>query len=299
MIQPPFLKNGDTIGIPAPGRKLSPEVIEAAAGIIKSYGFHVRIGKNIFSTSHSYLSGSDSERLADLQEMLNDDSIQAILCARGGYGTTRILDQLDFRAFLKNPKWVCGFSDITALHLKLQKMRIQSIHSSMPVVFPKPETKSSIESLFALLGGRPMGVETEGNSHNKIGSASGQLIGGNLSLIVDSLGTSTEIDTKSKILVLEEVDEFVYRIDRMFVQLKRAGKLTELAGLVIGHFTDIKETELNFGEPVLGIIHNYVKEYTYPVGFNFPVGHENPNIAWVQGAVGELNVTKQKSTLTF
>lgn len=297
MIQPPFLKTGDIIGIPATARKISREALAVAVQHIESWGFQVRLGKNIFSTTHSYLSGSDDERLSDLQQMLDDNSIQAILCARGGYGTTRILDQLDFTAFLKNPKWVCGFSDITALHLKLQHLNIQSIHGTMPVLFPIKDSVSSVESLHKTLLGKYPGLNGEHHPSNRMGEASGELVGGNLSLLVDSLGTSSEIDTKNKILVIEEVDEYLYKIDRMLTQLKRAGKLRELSGLVVGHMSALKDTELPFGESVYEVIMNGVHEFHYPVGFNFPVGHEYPNLAFVEGRQHALKVSREGSVL--
>lgn len=299
MVQPPFLKQDDTVSIVAPGRKLDEETISTAVSVLKSWGLNVSTGKNLFSLNHSYLSGTDAERLNDLQHALDDPSVGAIICARGGYGTTRILDQLDFTSFLKNPKWICGFSDITALHLKIQAMNVQSIHSTMPVMFPKKESASSVESLKSLLFGRAGSLHAETSDNNRPGNCSGELVGGNLSLLTDSLGTSSEVETDNRILIIEEIDEYIYRLDRMLVQLKRAGKLKNLAGLVIGHMTDMKESELPFGERVQRIILNHAGEYEYPVAFNFPTGHENPNLAWIQGAKGRLLVNDKKSTLTF
>lgn len=299
MIQPPFLQQGETIGIVAPGRTLDASIIYQAKELIESRGFKVELGSNLFSTAHSYLSAKDSERLADLQHMLDNPVIRVILCARGGYGTTRILDQLDFNLFQKNPKWICGFSDITSLHLKLNSLGIQSIHSTMPVLFIKDESKSSVDSLFNLLTGKNEIIEAKASDFNRIGECTGELIGGNLALLVDSLGTSTEINTINKILALEEIDEPAYNIDRMMVQLKRAGKLDRLAGLVIGHMTDIKEGELPFGESAHEIISNHVKDFDYPVAFSFPIGHENPNLAWIEGGIYRLNSNHKKSQLTL
>lgn len=299
MIQPAILQKNDSIGVVSPGRKLDSETLQSGIRVIESWGFKVRPGKNIFSTAHSYFSGSDAERLDDFQTLLDDASIKAIMCARGGYGTTRFLDKLDFSSFLKNPKWICGFSDITALHLKLQTLGIQSIHGTMPILFSKPESALSLETLSKVLSGKPVTLEAGSNSKNKAGKVSANLVGGNLSLIVDSLGTESEVDTKNKILVIEEVDEYLYKIDRMLVQLKRAKKLHHLAGLAVGHMTDIKDTELPFGESIEEIVLNHVQEFDYPVGFGFPVGHENPNIAWVEGSMGTLNVLKEKSIISF
>jgi muramoyltetrapeptide carboxypeptidase len=297
MIQPKALKKGDTVGIVAPGRKLDADVINAAISIIESWGVKVRVGQNLLSSKHSYLSGLDIERLEDLQAMLDDASVNAIICARGGYGTTRILDQLDFTSFLKTPKWICGFSDITALHLKLQSLGVQSIHGTMPVLFLKPESHLSVSSLQKVLFGEQVLLEANYYENNKMGVTKGILVGGNLSLIVDSLGTSTEIDTKNKILVIEEVDEYLYKIDRMMVQLKRAKKLEQLEGLVVGHMTEMKDTDLSFGESIESIILRHVRDFDYPVAFKFPIGHENPNMAWVHGGMNTLSVTAERSFL--
>jgi muramoyltetrapeptide carboxypeptidase len=297
MIQPPWLQIGETIGIAAPGRKLDAAILYQAKEQIENHGFNVELGSGLFSNTHNYLAAQDNERLADLQQMLDNPSVKTILCARGGYGTTRILDQLDFTRFQKSPKWICGFSDITALHLKLNSISIQSIHGTMPVLFAKEESKSSIESLFDLLTGKNSIVEASTSDFNRAGESAGELIGGNLSLLVDSLGTSTEMNTLNKILVIEEIDEPAYKVDRMMVQLKRAGKLNKLTGLIIGHMTDIKEGELPFGESFHEIILNHVKEFNYPVGFNFPIGHENPNLPWIEGKMSLLTVTKNGATL--
>jgi muramoyltetrapeptide carboxypeptidase len=299
MIQPPFLTKGDSVCILAPGRKLDSQSIDTSVGIIQSWGLNVTLSRNLLSNAHSYLSGTDDERLSDLQHALSDPSAKAIICARGGYGTTRILDQLDFSTFLKSPKWVCGFSDITALHLKLQALNIQSVHSTMPVQLPKKEFAESVESLRSLLFGTRKPLTAKPSTSNRTGSAEAKLVGGNLSLLVESLGTSTEIQTDNKILVIEEVGEYAYRLDRMLVQLKRAGKLKNLAGLAIGHMTDIKESEFPFGETVDQIIRNHTNEFNYPIGFNFSTGHEHPNLPWIEGATATLTVSTDQSTLSF
>jgi muramoyltetrapeptide carboxypeptidase len=300
MIRPPSLQKNDTIGIVAPGKKIEAGTVEEASHIIESWGFRIQAGKNTFSSKHSYMAGADDERLDDLQTMMDNPTVKAILCARGGYGLTRIIDQLDFGMFLKNPKWIGGFSDVTALHLKLQSMGVCSIHGIMPILFSKSESKSSIESLRKILHENILTpLSAAFDPDNKMGEASGPVIGGNLSLITDSLATSSEIDTKNKILILEEIDEHFYKIDRMMVQLKRAHKLTNLAGLVVGYMSELKETELPFGESAKEIVLNHVGEFGYPVAFGFPTGHENPNMAWVQGSHATLKVTDESSLLTF
>jgi muramoyltetrapeptide carboxypeptidase len=300
MIQiPPLLRQGDKIGIVSPARKIDSSDLAVAAEILGSWGFGVRFGQNIFSTKHSYLSGTDPERLSDLQVMLDDPSIRALICARGGYGSTRIVDQLNFDALKKNPKWVVGFSDITALHLQLFKNGLASIHGTMPILFSKPDSARSVESLKNILVSGRCNIEMLSNPNNRIGKTNGAVVGGNLSLIADSLGTATEIDTTEKILVIEEIDEYLYKIDRTMIQLRRAGKLKNLAGLIVGHMTDIKDTQLSFGERVEEIILNSVSDYSFPVAFDFPSGHENPNLSWFHGAPAAFSVDEDGSSLSY
>ena len=296
-MQPKPLAQNNVIGIVAPAGKIKSDSLNKAISVLESWGLRVQSGNHIFSDNHSYFSGSDDERWQDFQQMLDDPKLKAIICARGGYGTTRIIDRLDFTSFLKYPKWIVGFSDVTALHLKLHQLGIESIHSVMPIQFPKPEHEESIESLRRILFGEVGLIQAKASELNRLGSASGQAIGGNLSLLVDSLGTSTEVDTIGKILVIEEVGEYRYKLDRMFTQLKRARKLDHLAGLIIGHMTDIQDTEISFGQTVEEIILEKVKDNSYPVAFNFPIGHDAPNLAWRHGAKAILFVTRNKSRL--
>ena len=293
------LLKGDLIGITAPAGKIKSDSLTAAVSILESWGLRVELGEHIFSEAHNYFSGTDQERSYDFQKMLDDPELKAIICARGGYGTTRFIDQLDFTNFLKFPKWIVGFSDITALHLKLHQFGFESIHSVMPIQFPKPEHQESVESLRRVLFGEAVQLKGNPSIYNQLGSASGQVVGGNLTLLVDSLGTTTTIDTMGKILIIEEVGEYKYKLDRMFTHLKRANKLSQLAGLIIGHMTDINDAEGSFGQTVEEIILDKVKEFNYPVAFNFPIGHESPNLAWRHGATGTLNVGNEISQLTF
>jgi muramoyltetrapeptide carboxypeptidase len=299
MIRPPFLQPGDKIGIVAPGRKIGAPDIEAAIKKIASWNLEVVPAPHLFSNDHSYLAGTDEQRRDDYQRMLDDPSIRAIINARGGYGSTRLIDHLDFTAFQKNPKWVVGFSDITAVHLKLFQLGFESIHATMPILFSKPESMDSVMSLKTMLFGEYHAIHATSAIMNKTGKCNGELVGGNLSLVVDSLGTSSEINTDGKILVLEEIDEYLYRIDRMMVHLKRSGKLSKLSGLVIGHMTDLLDTELRFGETIEGIIQYHTREYNYPIAFHFPVGHENPNLAWPHGGKATLEVSENGSMLFF
>jgi len=299
MIKPSPLQIGDTVTIVAPARKLTAEDLSMAVSTLESWGLGVVLPKNIGSQKHSYLAGTDAERLEDFQQAINDANIKAIICARGGYGSTRIIDRLDFAPLTRYPKWVVGFSDITAIHLALFRYGMESIHGTMPVLFAKPDAGSSLSSLKEALFGSNVVLIAKKFERNKPGSGRGEVVGGNLSLIVDSLGTPSEPDLCGKILILEEIDEYLYKIDRMLVQLKRSGKLHELAGLILGHFTDIQDTTLPFGESVEDIVLNAVSDYRYPVAFGFPTGHENPNLAWPHGAIGSLVVNAEGSSLAF
>jgi muramoyltetrapeptide carboxypeptidase len=299
MVEPKLLKAGDTVAIVAPGRKIEAEHVEFARHLLQSWGLHVAVAKNFFNESHSYLAGSDDERTEDLQLVLDDPNVKGIICARGGYGTTRIVDRLDFTRFLANPKWIVGFSDITSLHLKLLRLGVKSIHATMPILFSKTDSKPSIDSLRTALFKGPLPIEAEMSAFNRKGIGNGTLAGGNLSLVVDSLGTSTEPDLNGKIFIMEEVDEYRYKMDRMLTQLRRAGKLEGLKGIVVGHLTSMHETDPNFAKRLEEIVLHAVRDYSYPVAFGFPVGHENPNLAWVHGASATLEVAADKSLITY
>ncbi len=300
MIRPAPLVQGHTIGIVAPASKADEAYVLAARDTIKSWGFKVAMAKHWLTANSVYLSAHDGQRLSDFQHMLDSPDIKAIFCARGGYGTTRILDNLSFDHYVRHPKWIVGFSDITALHLKLHSVGVESIHGCMPVQFHKAEYAGSIEALRKLIIGEgASSIIVDGLSSNRGGACTGRLIGGNLSLVVDSLGTSTSPDTEGKILVLEEVGEPLYKIDRMLMQLKRAGKLAHLAGLVIGYFTDTLNNKWPFDETLAQIVLGKVDEFQYPVSFGFPIGHEAPNLPWRHSAMATLEVNSAKASLTF
>jgi len=299
MIVPPKLVAGDTIGIVAPARKITLSQLEPAIEKLEAWGLETVMSKNIFSTAHSYLAGSDAERQEDFQRMLDDPKIKAVFCARGGYGSTRIIEGLDFSSLVKNPKWIIGFSDVTAFHLQLLNQGIVSIHGTMPIFFGREESEVSVESIRKIILDGSCKIEFQPEAANRPGVASGPVIGGNLSLIADALDTPSAPDTNGKILVVEEVDEYYYKLDRMFTQLRRTGKLKNLAGLLIGHMTDIKNSELDFGETVFQIVSYAVRDYQYPVAFSFPSGHQDPNLAWVHGANGVLEISSLKVTLSY
>jgi muramoyltetrapeptide carboxypeptidase len=299
MIRPPLLAKGDAVAIVAPARKIDKESVEKATQVLESWGLQVCWAEKLFSEEHTYFSAANASRIRDFQAALDDASIKAIFCARGGYGSTSLIDHLNFSSFAKNPKWIVGFSDVTAIHLHLHTLSVESIHGTMPLLFSKPEAHTSTESLRVLLMEGPRPLHFSSTSDNKKGTATGRLLGGNLSLLVDSLGTQSEADTKGCILIVEEVDEYFYKIDRMLTQLNRAGKLSSLAALVVGHFSDIKETSLPFGETVEDIIKKHTAKYDYPVAFGLPSGHAEPNLAWIQGAGVKLNVTESSGVIVY
>ncbi len=296
----PKIQVGQTAGVVVPARKVDEALLRKGCAAIESWGLKVRFADHCFSNANEYLAAADADRLEDLQKMIDDPSIDLIFCARGGYGTARIIDQLVFDKFTQRPKWIVGFSDITALHLRLNQLGIPSIHGPMPVQYSKPEYTSSLEALKNLLfGDQRVAIQAPSSKMNRPGVASGIAVGGNLSLVVDSLGTPTSLDGENKILIVEEIDEQLYKIDRMFNHLKRSGKLSHLAGLVIGHMTDIKDTELPFSQTVEELIMDKVSAFSYPVAFNFPIGHDAPNYPWVESATATLKVSTEKGELVF
>jgi muramoyltetrapeptide carboxypeptidase len=297
LIAPPFLKPGDSIGIVAPARKISADELNPAIRQLESWGLKVKLGKHIYAASHQF-AGTDEERVADMQQMLDDKEVKAIIAARGGYGSVRIIDKLDFTKFCQNPKWMAGFSDITVFHSHIQMhFGIETLHSTMPFNFGKDV--ESTELLKNALYGELKEYRTEGHPLNRKGKNTGILCGGNLSLLYALAGTPSDIDTAGKILFLEDLDEYLYHIDRMMMQLKRSGKLAHLTGLIIGGFSEMKDNIIPFGEIAEQIIIEAVGEYKYPVCFGFPVGHGLKNFPLYMGRNVELAVDDKNATLKF
>lgn len=300
MIIPQYLQKGDTIGLVCPAGFMPLEKVQAAIETLQRWGFTIKTGTTVGGGSKNYFSGSDKERLNDLQQMMDNKNIKAIMCARGGYGTGRIIDALNFKKFKKNPKWIIGFSDITVLHSHLfSNYKIASLHAPMAAAFnDDPDSPDSyredknefVQSLHKALIGEEGSYECEAHPFNKNGKAGGRLVGGNLSLLAHLSGTSSDINTKNKILFIEDIGEYIYNIDRMMYQLKRSGKLEKLAGLIVGKFSEMKDTERPFGQTAEEVIRDVVKEYDYPVCFNFPVSHEKENYALKIGVKYELKV---------
>ena len=296
---PPYLKPGDTIGIVCPAGAMPVEKVSECIRVLnEEWGFLTRVGSTI-GKQFNYFSGTDEERLNDFQQLLDDDEIKAILCARGGYGMTRIIDKINFKKFKKNPKWIIGFSDITILHSHLySNFYISSIHAPMAGAFNNSEYKNEfVQSLRKVLSGDKIKYNPEPHEFNRKGEAIGELVGGNLALLVHLAGTESDIKTRGRILFLEDVGEYLYNIDRMMYQLKRSGKLSKLAGLIIGGFTEMKDTTQPFGQTAYEIIRDVVAEYDYPVCFGFPVSHEKENYALKIGIGYKLKVGKSKVTL--
>lgn len=298
-IIPPYLKKGDCIGIVAPAGFMPSEKMQTCIDILEDWGYRVKLGATTNSASLNYFSGTDDERLRDLQGMLDDPEVNAVLCARGGYGVSRIIDRLSFRRFRKHPKWVIGFSDITVLHAHLYaNYKIASLHAPMAAAFNDGGFHTPyVQSLKAALEGVPASYECAVHELNNPGTAEGLLVGGNLTLLAHLVGTRSDFKTKNKILFLEDVGEYLYNVDRMLLQLKRAGKLDKLAGLIIGGFTDNKDTERPFGKSVYQIIYDHVREYEYPICYNFPVSHEKENYALKVGVQYSLLVRHDKVLL--
>ncbi|HUZ57650.1 MAG TPA: LD-carboxypeptidase [Hanamia sp.] len=291
--RPPYLKPGDTIGLVCPSGYMPAEKFQTCIETLTEWGFKVVVGK---TPGHQFLyfSGTDKERLNDLQRMMDNKNINAILCARGGYGMGRIIDKLDFSKFKHHPKWIIGFSDITVLHCHLfSNYNIASLHAPMAAAFNDGEFKNEyIQSLHEAMLGQKADYKTEGNILDQPGKAKGILVGGNLSLLVNVVGTPSDIKTKNKILFIEEVGEYIYGVDRMMYQLKRSGKLDNLKGLIIGRFSDMKDTTIPFGKTVEDAIKDLVKDYDYPVCFRFPVSHDKENYALKIGLTYKLKVEK-------
>jgi muramoyltetrapeptide carboxypeptidase len=306
---PPYLKKGDTIAITCPAGYMATEKAQTCINNLQSWGYNVMVGKTLGSNSKNYFSGTDEDRRDELQAMLDDKNINAILFGRGGYGVVRIIDQLDFTKFKKKPKWIIGFSDITVLHSHIYtNYKIATLHAPMAAAFnddARPDgpvgrifKNEFIQSLQKALTGKKAKYTCAAHAFNKRGTVTGELVGGNLCLLAHLTGTPSDINTKNKILFIEDIGEQIYNIDRMLYQLKRSGKLKNLAGLVVGGFTDMKDTDRPFGKTVQEVIQAIVAEYNYPVCFNFPVSHGKENYALKVGVKYELAVSNKQTKLT-
>jgi muramoyltetrapeptide carboxypeptidase len=289
LLRPPYLKTGDTVIILSTARKVTVEDMAPAVQAFESWGLKVRLGRTIGLSDNQY-AGTDAERLADIQTAVDDPDIRAIVCARGGYGTVRIVDDIDWTGLLAHPKWITGFSDMTYLHVHLnQTLGVQTLHSSVPGLFHR-NTPEAIDSIRQHLFGEEVIYDVPPHPLNRPGEAKGVLIGGNLSILYSVTGTRSGFNTAGKILFIEDIDERLYHIDRMMINLKRSGKLADLAGLIVGGMTDMTDNAVPFGKTAEEIIAEHVGGHDYPVCFNFPAGHIANNQAIVLGKVTKVKV---------
>jgi len=297
MRTPPFIKPGDKIRIVSPAGKVSEKHVLPAVEWLQKQGSTVELGKYVFA-GHFQFAGTDKQRLDDLQTALDDPETAAIICSRGGYGTVRIIDKINFKNFYNHPKWIVGFSDITILHACMNNLGFSTIHGAMPRYFfdETGNPNENLNSLMKLLSGEKVKYSIKTEKAGKSGKVSGELIGGNLSIISSLQGTKYEIDTAGKILFLEDIDEFLYHTDRMIHQLKLSGKLDNLAGLILGDFTDMKDNESPLGKTVEEIVMEAVEELSYPVCFGFPAGHDKKNLALAFGKTWEMEVLEHQAT---
>lgn len=294
---PPSLKRGDTIAIISPAKAIEKAAIEYAQTVFENAGFKVLIGKHTL-TKHHYFAGTDLERLSDFQEMLDHPDVKAIVCARGGYGAVRIVDKIQWASQLRNPKWIVGFSDITVFHQKMQRFGIQSIHATMPLNF-ESNSLESFTSLFSALKGESYEITCSSASKNKLGKVSGDLIGGNLSIVYSLIGTDDQPNYRDAILFIEDVGEQLYAIDRMFHSLKKAGILDQIKGLIVGGMTNMKETETPTGFILEDLILEHFEYSNIPICFDFPAGHIDDNRALIFGKTIELTIEKTTTSVRF
>jgi muramoyltetrapeptide carboxypeptidase len=296
---PSYLRPGNCIGITCPAGYMPAEKANKCIETLQSWGFEVMVGKTLGSNSDNYFSGTDEERRNELQAMLDDKNIHAILFGRGGYGMGRIIDQLNFKKFIKNPKWLIGFSDITILHSHIHSnFNIATIHGPMAGAFNNIESDDTyVNYLHKIISGKKISYSADHHALNRKGSAKGQLVGGNLALLANATGTKSDVNTKNKILFIEDVGELLYNADRMLHQLKRSGKFSKIKGLIIGGFTEMKDTERPFGKSIDAIINDLIQEFDFPVCYNFPVSHDLKNVPLKIGVEYELKVGKSKTIL--
>lgn len=302
LIQPPYLKAGDTVAIVAPSGVLKNRTkeVEQAKSLLKSWGLHPVVGKHVFSTANHF-AGTDDERCEDFQNALDDPKISAIWCARGGYGTVRILDKLDYTKFKKKPKWLIGYSDITALHNQFHNQGFESIHALMCTSLQDDLStiQETVSTFKDAVFGKPIIYTLKGSKYNKAGEGSGQLVGGNLTMLHTMLGSKTSIDTSEKILFIEEIGEYKYHIDRMLQSLKRAGYFENCKGVIVGGMSKMRKNTTLWGTSVEQLILDALADYDFPIAFNMPAGHEKDNRALILGRTIKLEVKSDKSTVVF
>ena len=296
MIIPEKIKIGDKIGIIATARKISLEDLNPAIEILQSWGLEVVLGNFLFEEDNQF-AGTVEQRTIDLQNMIDDDAIKAILCARGGYGTVQIIDKINFSKLLKNPKWIIGFSDITVLHSHLNQLGVATLHATMPINFSK-NTPKSLESLKNSLFVKANSIESPVHKFNRLGKVNAEIIGGNLSILYSLLGSNSDINTDGKILFMEDLDEYLYHIDRMMINMKRNGKFNNLKGMIIGGMSKMNDNNIPFGKTAEEIILDHLKDYTFPTCFGFPSGHLDDNRSIRLGVSSVLDINENGVSLS-
>jgi len=294
---PPSLQKGDTIAILATARKNIDDNLKPAIDLLHSWGLEVVIGKSI-GLDDNQLAGTDAQRAEDFQQQLDNPNIKAIWCVRGGYGTVRIIDLLDFTQFKQNPKWIIGFSDVTVIHSYVNKLNIATIHAAMPVTVGRASVES-VETLRKAIFGENLKYEIPYSPANRLGFAKGEIVGGNLSILYSLMGSNAQIDCKGKILFIEDLDEYLYHIDRMMMSLKRCGCFEGLNGLIIGTMTKMKDNDIPWGKNANQIIEDVTKEYSFPILYNFPAGHFHDNRALIFGKQVSLELNATISKVIF
>ncbi len=297
MISPKYLEKKDTVAIVSTARKISLKEIKPAIKLFESWNLKVKIGKTI-GLENNQFAGSDEERIKDFQVMLDDDKVKAIWCARGGYGTVRIIDALNFSNFKKNPKWIIGYSDVTVLHNHIHNLGFETLHATMPIDLSK-NPPEALKSLKKVLFGDNLSYSINSDKLNKLGIAKGKLVGGNLSMLYSLLGSETTINTDGKILFLEDLDEYLYHIDRMMQNLKRNGYFNNLKGLIVGSMSDMNDNIIPFGKTAKEIVFDVCNKYDIPICFNFPAGHIDDNRVLILGRGLELKVESKTCSVTF
>ena len=293
--EPSLLKKGDAVSIISTARKVIKKDIQKSIDVLTSWGLKVVLAKNIFASYYQF-SSEDKIRTKSFQEILDCKKIKAIFCARGGYGTIRIIDKLDFNTFIKYPKWIVGFSDITILHSSLNILKYCSIHSFMPINYDSV-SKKNLKILYTILFKGKNYIQCLSNSFNKIGLVKSEVVGGNLSILYSLLGSKSDICTDNKILLIEDLDEYLYHLDRMIISLKRAGKFNNLKALIVGSMTKIHDNKIKFGMNAKEIIKYHTEEFNYPICFDFPVGHQKNNKPLVLGKKSKLDISSNTVSL--
>ena len=297
MITPPLLQPGDAVGIISTARKITTKQVKPLIDLLEEWQLQPVLGMTINAEDDQY-AGDDELRAKDLQQMLDNPNINAIWCARGGYGTVRVVDKLDFSKFKANPKWLIGYSDVTVLHSEIHNLGIRSLHANMATEI---DTKSAATRTTArkALFGESLSISGQSDFPNREGTATGQIVGGNLSILYSLCGSRSALDTAGKILFIEDLDEYLYHVDRMMMNIKRNGMLDNIKALVVGGMSDMKDNTIPFGKTANEIVWDAVKDCDYPVCFGYPAGHISDNQAMIMGAEATIKVAKDSFEISF